>query len=121
MRFDERLKSVSHRQLWQEYCGFLDMSLEDYMYVQQRLMAEQMHYWCESPLGQKLLAGKKPDTIDELRDMLPLTSYEDYADTLLARRSDMLPCGEPAIWIQTTWEGGLRPIKLAPYTREMLD
>ena len=30
-------------------------------------------------------------------------------------------CGEPAVWIQTTWEGGLRPIKLAPYTRSMLD
>ena len=121
MRFDERLKSVSRSQLWKEYCGFLDMDLDGYMYVQRRLMAEQLRYWCASPLGKKLLAGKTPATIDELREMLPLTRYEDYADVLLARRSDMLPCGEPAIWIQTTWEGGLRPIKLAPYTRAMLD
>lgn len=25
------------------------------------------------------------------------------------------------IWIQTTWEGGKHPIKVAPYTRSMLD
>lgn len=25
------------------------------------------------------------------------------------------------VWIQTTWEGGRHPIKLAPYTRSMLD
>ena len=28
-RFDQRLKTVSHDQLWREYCGFLDMSLSD--------------------------------------------------------------------------------------------
>ena len=32
----------------------------------------------------------------------------------------MLP-DNPDIWIQTTWEGGRHPIKLAPYTRSMLD
>lgn len=120
MRFEEKLKKNSRDQLWQEYCGFLDMSLADYMYTQRRLMEEQLSMWSESGLGKELLHGKKPATIDELREMLPLTTYEDYADVLLARRTDML-CAEPAIWIQTTWEGGLRPIKLAPYTRSMLD
>ena len=28
---------------------------------------------------------------------------------------------EPIIWIQTTWEGGRHPIKVAPYTKSMLD
>ncbi len=32
----------------------------------------------------------------------------------------MLP-GEPVIWLQTTWEGGKHPVKVAPYTRSMLD
>ena len=52
--------------------------------------------------------------------MVPLTTYEDYADILLQKRTDTLP-GNPVIWIQTTWEGGRHPIKLAPYTRSMLD
>ena len=120
MRFEDKLKKCSHEQLWQEYCGFLDMSLSDYMYTQRRLMEEQLVLWSASGLGRKLLNGQKPKNIDELRQMLPLTTYADYADVLLAKRTEML-CGEPAIWIQTTWEGGLRPIKLAPYTRSMLD
>ena len=120
MRFEEKLKKLKRDQLWSEYCGFLDMSLADYMYTQRRLMEEQLELWSGSGLGRQLLGGKCPRTIDELREMLPLTTYEDYADVLLARRADML-CGDPAVWIQTTWEGGLRPIKLAPYTRSMLD
>ena len=52
--------------------------------------------------------------------MVPLTTYEDYADILLQKRTESLP-GNPVIWIQTTWEGGRHPIKLAPYTRSMLD
>ena len=120
MRFEEKLKKYGKQQLWQEYCGFVDMSLTDYMYTQRRLMEEQLSLWCESGLGRQLLHGAKPRTIDELRNALPLTSYADYADVLLPKRAEML-CAEPSIWIQTTWEGGLRPIKLAPYTRSMLD
>ena len=120
MRFEDKLKKYSHEQLWQEYCGFLDMSLSDYMYTQRRLMEEQLALWSGSGLGRQLLKGERPKTIDDLRRMLPLTTYADYADVLLPKRTEML-CGEPAIWIQTTWEGGLRPIKLAPYTRSMLD
>lgn len=120
MRFEEKLKKNSRDQIWQEYCGFLDMSLGDYMYVQRNLMQEQMQLWKESGIGKKILNGRTPGTLEELRDQMPLTTYADYADELLAKRSDML-CAEPAVWIQTTWEGGLRPIKLAPYTRGMLD
>ena len=38
---------------------------------------------------------------------------------LLLKREDMLP-DKPIIWIQTTWEGGKHPIKVAPYTKGML-
>lgn len=120
MRFEDKLKKCSREQLWQEYCGFLDMPLAEYMYTQRRLMEEQLTLWSESGLGRTLLRGRHPRTIDELRAQLPLTTYADYADTLLPKRADQL-CAEPAVWIQTTWEGGLRPIKLAPYTRSMLD
>ena len=86
------------------------------MYTQRRLMEEQLSMWCSSGLGRQMLRGAQPRSIEELRTMLPLTSYADYAYVLLPKRTEML-CDEPAVWIQTTWEGGLRPIKLAPYTR----
>lgn len=120
MRYEDEAKRTDRMQLRQSYCGFMDLGIDSYMYIQRRLMEEQIRVWENCALGQSLLGGKRPSSIDELRRELPLTTYADYADVLLARRGDML-CGEPVVWIQTTWEGGLRPIKLAPYTRAMLN
>jgi hypothetical protein len=120
MKFQDKLKKITQEELWQEYCGFLDLTITEYMFIQRRLMQEQMQLWKNSGLGKLLLGNKNPETIDELREMMPLTTYEDYAETLLSKRVDMLPA-EPVTWIQTTWEGGLRPIKIAPYTRAMLN
>ena len=52
--------------------------------------------------------------------MVPLTTYDDYAPMLLSRQAKSLPA-EPVLWIQTTWEGGVHPLKVAPYTKGMLD
>lgn len=120
MRFDEKLKKYSREQIWQEYCGFLDIGLKEYMYIQESLMQEQMKRWMDCPLGKRLLRGAVPSSIEEFREKMPLTTYSDYAADLFAKKTDSL-CAEPSVWIQTTWEGGLRPIKLAPYSREMLD
>jgi len=120
MKFQDRVKKESRATIWKEYCGFLDLSIDDYMYIQNRLMEEQIFKWSASGLGKKFLGDKLPLTVEEFRRMVPLTTYGDYADILLTKQEHMLP-EPPAIWIQTTWEGGLRPIKLAPYTRDMLD
>ena len=120
MNLKEKLQKEKYREIWSEYCGFLDLDLEHYMQIQRRLMEEQIQLWSNSPLGQSILKGKHPKTIEEFRKAVPLTTYDDYADILLQKRADMLP-GNPIIWIQTTWEGGKHPIKLAPYTRGMLD
>lgn len=119
MTFEEKLKNQEYDRIWQEYCGFLELDMDAYMGIQNRLLEEQMHMWCKSPLGQKILKGRMPRTIDEFRKMVPLTTYEDYADVLLLKREEMLP-DKPIIWIQTTWEGGKHPIKVAPYTKGML-
>ena len=119
MAKDKRL-GADDQKLWDEYCGFLNLGLKDYMYIQNRLFLEQIKRWSSSEIGKKMLKEKEPQTVEEFRSVMPLTTYEDYSNILLARQKEMLP-GEPLVWIQTTWEGGLRPIKLAPYTREMLD
>jgi len=120
MNFEQKLKKQQYAELWQEYCGFLDLTISEYMQIQNRLMLEQIQLWSECGLGCKLLRGERPQTIDEFRQALPLTTFEDYADVLLHKCTDMLPA-EPVIWIQTTWEGGKHPVKLAPYTKSMLD
>lgn len=120
LNFEQKLKSMSQEEIWQEYCGFLDLTMEEYMQIQNRLMEEQIFLWSRCALGQRFLQGKEIHSIDEFRRMIPLTTYEDYADVLLPKQGNMLP-DDPIIWIQTTWEGGRHPIKVAPYTKSMLD
>ena len=120
MRFQEKLHEYSKEEIWEEYCGFLTLSTDEFMDIQKRLLAEQMEIWSNSTLGKSILKGKTPHTVDEFRSMVPLTTYEDYAPTLLAKQTKALP-GEPVLWVQTTWEGGVHPVKTAPYTKGMLD
>jgi hypothetical protein len=120
MNFEEKFRRGMKKELWSEYCGFLDLDIDNYMQIQNRLMEEQIRLWTACGLGRKLLDGKTASTVEEFREVMPLTEYNDYADILLSKRVDMLP-DEPVIWIQTTWEGGKHPIKVAPYTRGMLD
>jgi hypothetical protein len=120
LKFEQKLKNLSQEEIWQEYCGFLDLTMEEYMQIQNRLMEEQIFLWSRCALGQRFLQGKEIHSIDEFRRMIPLTTYEDYADVLLPKQGNMLP-DDPIIWIQTTWEGGRHPIKVAPYTKSMLD
>lgn len=110
----------SKSEIWEEHCGFLSLDIDGYMAIQNRLMAEQMNLWCESGLGQKILNGKTPVTIDDFRRDVPLTTYEDYADILLNRQTDQLPAPVET-WVETTWEGGKHPVKVAPYTKGIMD
>ena len=121
MKLDAKLRSGDSEALWREYLGFMDLDLEGYMAIQNRLMLEQIGAWCRSGLGKRILGGAAaPESIDDFRKTVPLTTYDDYADILLQKRDDDLP--EPAaIWIKTTWEGGKHPVKVAPYTQGMLD
>ena len=120
MRFQEKLHEYSKEEIWEEYCGSLTLSKEGFMDIQKRLLMEQIELWSSCGLGQSILKGKHPRTIEEFREMVPLTTYEDYAPTLLSKQTGDLP-GEPVLWVQTTWEGGVHPIKVAPYTKGMLD
>lgn len=120
LRFQEKLRNYSKEELWKEYCGFLDISLDEFMDMQTRLLAEQIEIWSGCALGQGILKGCKPRGLTEFRSMVPLTTYEDYAEILLQKRAESLPA-EPVLWIQTTWVGGRYPMKLAPYTRSMLN
>ena len=119
MRFKDKLKKCQMKEIWDEYCGFLDLTIEEYMQIQYRLLDEQLEQFAVCGLGQKILGSVKPSSVEEFRRSVPLTTYEDYAEVLLNQKKEMLP-GEPVVWLETTWESGSRPKKLAPYTREML-
>jgi hypothetical protein len=116
---DQKLRKKNYDQIWQEYCGFLDLSVSEYMDIQNRLMLEQLELYANCELGRRIMKGEKPTSVDEFRRVVPLTEYDDYADILLSKVVSALP-SKPVLWIETTWEGGKKPVKVAPYTEGML-
>ena len=108
MKFQEKLHQYTKEEIWEEYCGFLTLSPEEFMTIQKRLLLEQIEMWSASGLGQSILKGKNPTTIEEFREMVPLTTYEDYSNILLSKQTGALPV-DPVLWVQTTWEGGVHP------------
>ena len=119
MTLNELMKQKKYREIWQKYCGFTDLSVQEYMRIQERLMLEQIELMSECELGQRLMRNKKPASLEEYRQFVPLTTYSDYADILLKKKTSALPA-EPVVWIETTWEGGKNPVKFAPYSEGMI-
>ncbi len=120
MTFEQKLKKCSSSEIWQEYCGFLDLSLPEYMQIQKRLLMEQVELMSRCELGKRFFRKCVPSSVEEFRSTVPLTRFEDYADVLLPQKEEMLP-EKPVIWLHTTWEGGDFPSKRAPYTESMLE
>lgn len=38
MRFEDKRRAYAKEEVWEEYCGFLDLSLKDFMHIQHRLL-----------------------------------------------------------------------------------
>ena len=87
MNFEQKLKKLPAAAVWQEYCGFLDLSLEEYMGIQRRLLMEQISLMDQCALGRRMFGGAAPKTPEEFRARVPLTTFSDYADVLLTRCS----------------------------------
>jgi hypothetical protein len=112
-RIKEFLKQGRHEELWQMCCGFLDLSLEQFMTIQKQLLLEQIELLKKSELGRKVMSGAIPRTVDEFRAQVPMTTYADYCPDLLKQREDILP-QKPALWVQTSGKSGEYPHKWVP-------
>jgi len=111
----ELLQRRRNEELWQMSCGFLKLSLEQFMAIQKRLLLEQMRLLGGSELGRKLLHGPRPETVEEFRRRVPLTSYADYCPELLEQQEETLPV-KPALWVRTSGKSGEYPCKWVPVT-----
>jgi len=111
----ELLKRRRNEEMWQMCCGFLNLSLEQFMTIQKRLLLEQISLLSRSALGKKLLYGPRPETVEEFRRRVPLTTYADYCPELLEQREDTLPV-KPALWVRTSGKSGEYPCKWVPIT-----
>ena len=107
-------------ELWTKYCGFFDLSPDEFMEIQERLLMEQIDLLYTSELGRKLLGDKKPESMEEFRQLAPLTDYEVYAPYLNEKREDVLPDGKYQ-WAHTSGRSTANGHKWIPYTKRMYD
>lgn len=112
----ELLEQGRHEEIWQRCCGFIDLSLEDFMVIQRRLLLEQLELFKRCELGMGIMRGAMPRTVEEFREQVPLTTYADYAPYLLKRRSKILP-EKPLLWMHTSGRSGEYPFKWVPLTK----
>ena len=100
--------------IWRKYCGFLDLSLREFMEIQEHLLMQQIELVADSPLGRMLMNDQKPASVEEFRHLVSLKTYDDYAPYFDARNEDILPV-KPCQWAHTSGRGGF--FKWAPYTQ----
>jgi phenylacetate-coenzyme A ligase PaaK-like adenylate-forming protein len=114
-RADSGLNSrASSAELWVRYCGFLDLSLAEFMAIQQRLLSEQLVRMRHSSLWSKVTGGEIWDPA-EFRRCAPVTHYDDYAERLRAHDETCLS-EKPQYWMHTS--GRSAAPKAIPYTAE---
>jgi len=112
----ELLEQGRNEELWQMCCGFLRLDLEQFMAIQKRLLLEQIGLMKRCTLGRKIMRGAKPETVEEFREQVPLTTYTNYCPELIERREAPLPA-EPASWVHTSGKSGEYPCKWVPITQ----
>ncbi len=108
-------KQGRYEELWSRCCGFIDLSIEEIMNLQRRLLREQIGLLKRCELGRVLMRGARPRTVEEFREQVPLTTYADYAPYLLKQRMDVLP-RKPLLWQHTSGKSGEYDFKWVPIT-----
>jgi hypothetical protein len=115
LKATELLRQGRNEELWQMYCGFLRLNINEFMEIQERLLLQQLELLNKSPLGAKIMRGARPKTVEEFRRLVPLTNYKDYCPELLEKMEDILP-EKPALWAHSAGRSGDYPCKWVPLT-----
>jgi hypothetical protein len=113
------LRSGRKQELWQMCCGFLNLSLEQFMAIQKRLLLEQIELLKNSELGRRMMNGAMPETVEEFQEQVPLTTYADYLPELVEKKEDVLPT-KPAMWVHTVGRIGEYNFKWVPLSERFL-
>ncbi len=103
---------------WQRHCGFLDLSTEQFMAIQETLLLQQVERVAGSGIGRRLIGSRVPKSVDDFRRWVPLSCYRDYLPELMGGSEEALP-ESPCAWGYTSAASGT--FKWVPYTREFYE
>jgi phenylacetate-coenzyme A ligase PaaK-like adenylate-forming protein len=108
----EYLRKGQKDLFWKKCCGFLDLRIEEFMHIQERLLLEQIKLISNTPIGKHFLGEHMPRSVEEFRWKVPITTYENY-DQFFACDDRSYP--DTAVWSHTSGRSG--KYKWIPYTR----
>jgi len=115
MKNESAFLSIRNKdEIWQRYCGFLELSTKEFMEIQESLLMEQMDILSGSTLAKKLMNDIIPDSVENFRNTVPLTTYEDYAPYFMEQKDEVL-AEKALIWVHTSGRSGT--FKWIPYSR----
>ena len=114
----ELIRQRKYQEVWQKYCSFIDLSVDEFSEIQRHMLLEQLRLLQDCELGHKLLWGAKPSSVEEFRQKVPFTKYKDYIPYLLDKREDVLP-EKPISWQRTSGRSGEYPCKWIPLTERL--
>jgi hypothetical protein len=100
---------------WIKHCGFLDLSVSQFMSIQESLLIQQIEKMSHCSLGRKIMGRHVPQGSKEYRRLVHLTKYEDYIPELDQRDESSLP-EKPYTWAHTS--GGGASFRKVPVSRE---
>jgi hypothetical protein len=106
--------------IWTKHCGFINLSIDEFMEIQERLLAEQIELLAASSLGSELMHAAHPANTDEFRSQIPLTTYENYAPYLDEQNEKVLPV-KVHKWARTSGRTSEKGPKWVPITKTMYD
>ncbi len=116
----ELLRKNKKKEIWDEYCGFLDLDMSQFMAIQRRLLDEHLGIYPNCELARKILHGEAPKTIQEFREKVRFTTYKDYLPYLIEKNESVLP-EQPRIWVHTSGSSSEYNFKWVPYSKGMYE
>jgi len=114
---DELFLSGDQEAIWNKYCGFLDLSPQEFRGIQEHLLLESLELTAGTPLARRFLSST-PRSVEEFRATAPLTGYAEYEDVLSARDGRALAV-PPEVWAMTSGRSG-NP-KWVPYPERFIE
>ncbi|KAA3645692.1 MAG: GH3 auxin-responsive promoter [Chloroflexi bacterium] len=114
----ELIRQGRKTQVWTKYCGFLDLSIDEFMQIQERLLLEQISLLHTSEIGKEVIGSHLPTSLEEFRNTVSLTTYEDYEKYFEEQIDDVLP-EKAYAWGHTSGRSG--KFKWVPYTKQAYD
>ena len=112
---DKYFKTLTKDELWERYCGFLDLSIDEFMEIQKELLMDEIERVADSTLGKKIMSNQKPKSVEEFRNVVPLTTYDDYEPYLSQKQDDALAI-KPYLWCHSAGRSG--SFKWVPHSSE---